>query len=75
MQNAAALGIILSCEGMYMIVTCNLFTCVFLEHVRNNGTKSLTYWYRFFTRCEELEPILHCVKFTKCEIYGSTRPV
>ena len=35
--------------------------------------KSVTYWYQFFTRCEELVPILHGVKFTKCEIYGSTR--
>ena len=34
--------------------------------------KSVTYWYQFFTRCEELVPILHGVKFTKCEIYGST---
>ena len=34
--------------------------------------KSVTYWYQFFTRYEELVPILHGVKFTKCEIYGST---
>ena len=34
--------------------------------------KSMTYWYQFFTRCEELVPILLGVKFTKCEIYGST---
>ena len=35
--------------------------------------KSVTYWYQFFTAREELVPILHDVKFTKCEIYGSTR--
>ena len=34
--------------------------------------KSVTYWYQFFTRWEELVPILHGVKFTKCAIYGST---
>ena len=34
--------------------------------------KSVTYWYQFFTAREELVPILHDVKFTKCEIYGST---
>ena len=36
--------------------------------------KSVTYWYQFFTAREELVPILHDVKFTKCEIYGSTEP-
>ena len=35
--------------------------------------KSVTYWYQFFTAREELVPILHDVKFTKCEICGSTR--
>ena len=35
--------------------------------------KSVMYWYQFFTRCEELVPILHAVKITKCEIYGSTK--
>ena len=35
--------------------------------------KSVTHWYQFFTRCEELVPILHGVKFTKCEIYGLTQ--
>ena len=47
--------------------------CVFLSHVRNIGMKSVTYGYQFFTRSEELLPILHGVKFTKCEIYGSTK--
>ena len=39
----------------------------------------LKYWYEtcdvfvpIFTRCEELVPIFHCVKFAKCEICGST---
>ena len=35
--------------------------------------KSVTYWYQFFTAREELVPILHDVKFTKCEICGSTK--
>ena len=34
--------------------------------------KSVTYWYQFFTAREELVPVLHDVKFTKCEICGST---
>ena len=36
--------------------------------------KSVTYWYQFFTAREELVlvPILHDVKFTKCEICGLT---
>ena len=33
--------------------------------------KSVTYWYQFFTAREEL----YDVKFTKCEIYGSTLPL
>ena len=37
--------------------------------------KSVTYWYQFFTAREELVPILHDVKFTKGEIYGSTQLV
>ena len=34
--------------------------------------KYVTYWYQFFTSCEELVPILQGVKFSKCEICGST---
>ena len=30
------------------------------------------YWYQFFTCCEELVPIFDSVKFTNCEICGST---
>ena len=33
----------------------------------------MTYRYQFFTRCEELVPILYGVKLTKYEIYGSTK--
>ena len=36
--------------------------------------KSVTYWYQFFIAREELVPILHDVKLSKCEIYGSTEP-
>ena len=36
--------------------------------------KYVAYWYQFFTRCEELVPIFHSVKFAKCEICGSTQP-
>ena len=34
--------------------------------------KYVTYWYEFFTRCEELVPVFHSVKFAKCEICDST---
>ena len=34
--------------------------------------KYVTYWYQFFTGCEELVPICHGVKLAKCEICGST---
>ena len=37
--------------------------------------KYVTYWYQFFTICEELVPILHSVKFAKCEICGSKKLV
>ena len=53
----------------------NLTTCVFLSHVRKVGMKSLTHWYQFFMRCEEMVPTLHGVKFKKCEIYGSTQHI
>ena len=33
----------------------------------NIGMKNVTYWYQFFTRCKELVPIFHSVKFAKCE--------
>ena len=42
-------------------------------------SQSVRYWYEicyvlvlFFTFCEGLVPILHSVKFKKCEISGST---
>ena len=53
---------------------CYMTTCVFLSHVRKVGMKSVTYWYQLLTRCEELVPTLHGVKFTKGEINGSTMP-
>ena len=36
------------------------------------GTNYMTYWYKFFTCCEEMVPILLSAKFTKCEICGSS---
>ena len=35
--------------------------------------KSVTYSYQFFACCEVLVLILHDVKFTMCEIKGSTK--
>ena len=69
----SSFGGILSMWWICMIATWNLTTCVFLSHVRNIDMKSVTYWYQFFTRCEDLVPILHGVKFTECEIYSSVR--
>ena len=54
-------------------VLWNLTAYVFLSYVRDIGLKFVTYWYQLFTRCEELVPILHGVKSTKCEIYGSKK--
>ena len=45
----------------------------FFHKVWDIGTKYVAYVYQFFTWCEELLPILHSVKFTKCEICGSTK--
>ena len=43
-------------------------------------SQNVKYWYELcdvfapiFTRCEELVPIYHSVKFAKCEICGSTK--
>ena len=51
----------------HLSVYKKLTSCVF-----SLSTKYVTYWYQFCTCCEELVPILHSVKFTKCEICGST---
>ena len=29
-------------------------------------------WYQFFTRCEELVPVFHGVKFAKCAVQHSS---
>ena len=67
------LGCILSMWRIRMNAIWILRTYVFLTHLWDIGMKSVTYWYQFFTRGEELVPIIHGVKFTKCEIYGSTQ--
>ena len=65
-------------EG-YFINVRNMHVCYIkfdfmrvFHKVGDIGTKYVTYWYQFFTCCEKLVPILHSVKFTKCEICGST---
>ena len=35
--------------------------------------KYVTYWYQYFTRCEEFVAIFHSVKFAKCEFCSSTK--
>ena len=54
-----------------MYASYTFTTCAFSQNVK--------YWYEIrdvlvpiFTRCEELVPIFHGVKFAKCEICGST---
>ena len=63
----------------YFIDVRNMHDCYMkFDYMRISFTREkywyeiLTYWYQFFTRCEELVPILHRLKFTKCEMYGST---
>ena len=48
--------------------------------LRAQISQNVKYWYGIcnvlvpiFTRCEELVPIFHSVKFVKCEICGSTK--
>ena len=50
--------------------------------VRAHFSQNVRYWYEIcdvlvpiFTRCEELVPIFHGVKFAKCEICGLTQHV
>ena len=47
--------------------------------LRAHFSQSMKYWYEIsyvlvpiLTRCEELVPIFHGVKFAECEICGST---
>ena len=67
MQNAADKGVFYQCEEY----ACILYRAYFSLSVR--------YWSEicdvlvlFFTCCEELVPIIHSVKFTKCEVCDST---
>ena len=63
MQNAAALG-------AYFIDVRNMHDCYRqFDYMRISLTRE-KYWYEIR---DVLVPILHGVKFTKCEIYGSTR--
>ena len=74
MQNAADFG------GYFIDVKiahcCYIY--MYFHYVRkfhkmwNIGMKYVTYWYQFFTRCEELVPIFHSEKFAKFEICGLT---
>ena len=68
-------GSILSMWGIRMYATRIYMKFDFLRifyKVWEIDTKYVTYWYQFYTCCEWLVPILHSVKFTKCEICGST---
>ena len=48
-----------------------------INSLRAQISQNVNYWYEicdvFFTRCEQLVPIFHNVKFAKCEICGATR--
>ena len=57
-------GSYIDVEKYYMYATYNSLCAQISQNV--------TYWYQFFTRCKELVPIFHSVKFVKCEICGST---
>ena len=59
---------------MYFIDVKNTHECyMFFENVRNPHT-FVRYWYEIRDIMVPILhlPILHDVKFTKCEIYGST---
>ena len=66
----------------YFIAVTNMHDCYMkFDYVRISLTRG-KYWYEIrdvlvpiLQRCKELVPILHGVKFTKCEIYGSTKPI
>ena len=71
MQNAAALGRGGGGGGGYFIDVRNMHDCYMkFDYVRISLTRE-KYWYEIR---DVLVPILHGVKFTKCEIYGSTKP-
>ena len=77
MHNASGLGGNLSMWGNTH-VCCMKFDFVGIFHkVWDIGTKYVAHWYHFprhfFMCCEELVPILHSMKFAKCEICDSTR--
>ena len=72
MQNAADLGVFYRCEDcacMLHIISLRAQ----IHKMQNIGMKYVMYWCQFFTRCEELVPIFHSVKFAKCEICGLTK--
>ena len=59
---------------------CEEYACLLhIISLRAHFAQNVKYRYEIrdvlvpiFTRCEELEPIFHVVKFAKCEICGST---
>ena len=64
LQNAADLGFFYRCED-----------CACMLHIfslRAQISQNVKYWYEI---CDILVPILHSVKFAKCEICGSTKPL
>ena len=71
MQNAADLGVFYQFEEYSCMLHTILLRAYFSQNVK--------YWFEIhhllvpvFTRCEELVPIVHGVRFVKCEICGST---
>ena len=74
MQNAAYLG-----EGM-IFYQCEEYACMLhIISLRAHFSQNVRYWYEIrdilvpiLTRCEELVPIFHGVKFAKCETCGLT---
>ena len=67
MKNAAALG-----GGGYFSDVRNMHdSCMKFDYVRISHTHR-KYWYQIR---DVLVPILHGVKYSKCEIYGSTQVI
>ena len=60
MRNTADLGYLNNVRNAHVCYMKFDFVRI-LQNVGEIGTKYLTYWYQFFTCCEKLVPILHCV--------------
>ena len=80
-KSLICLNHVIKCKELESIVECSRFgvffyqceDCACMLHIislRAQISQNVKYWYEI---CDVLVPILHSVKFAKCEICGSTR--